>query len=280
VSEEANRGSVDDQVGASQLGKFPAVPSIPGKPGMASGGRSSTQGTLRLAHGAGAGEPTGNGNRLLEGQPTGQALDASALARDPAGARAATSAVSDTSGNSAGATAGSATRETFAALDAGTAPGTPTWIHAGTQRAEAGFQDPALGWVGVRADMGAGGVHASLVPGSADAAQALGGHLAGLNSFLVEQHTPVETLTLAAPWGRWAGPLGDQETSQGTNQGLNQGANQNTGQGAFSEPQSNPPPAAPDLAAAAIPEVSAQTGRPDAMVPTARPGGVHISVIA
>jgi len=280
VSEEADRGSADAQVGASQLGKSPAVPSITGKPGQASGGRSSTQGTLKLAHGAGAGEPTGIGNRLIEGQPAGQALDASALARDPAGARAATSAANDTSANSAGATAGPATRETFAALDAETALGTPTWIHAGTQRAEAGFQDPALGWVGVRADMGTGGVHASLVPGSADAAQALGGHLAGLNSFLAEQHTPVETLTLAAPEGRWAGPLGDQGTGQGMNQGLNQGADQNTGQGAFSEPRSNPPPAAPDLAAATTSEVSAQTGRPDAMDPPARLGGIHISVIA
>lgn len=276
VSEKADRGSADTQVGASQLGKFPAVPSIAGKQDQASGGRSSTQGTLRLVRGAGAGQPTGNGNRLLEGQPTGQAPDASALARDPAGARAATSA-DDTLGNSAGATAGPATRETFAALDAETAPGTPTWIHAGTQRAEAGFQDPALGWVGVRADMGAGGVHASLLPGSADAAQALGGHLAGLNSFLAEQHTPVETLTLAAPEGRWTGPAGDR---QGMDQGLNQGAGQDAGRGGFSEPQSNPPPAASHLAAAAIPEVSAQTGRPDAMVPTARPGGIHISVIA
>jgi hypothetical protein len=128
--------------------------------------------------------------------------------------------------------------------------------------------------------MGTGGVHASLVPGSADAAQALGGHLAGLNSFLAEQHTPVETLTLAAPEGRWAGPLGDQGTGQGMNQGLNQGADQNTGQGAFSEPRSNPPPAAPDLAAATTSEVSAQTGRPDAMDPPARLGGIHISVIA
>ena len=280
VSEEADRGSADAQADASQLGKFPAVPSIPGKPGPASGGRSSTQGPMRLARSAGAGEPTGNGNRLPEGQLAGQALDASTLARDPAGARAATTAANDVSGNSAGAAAGPATRETFAALDAETAPGTPTWIHAGTQRAEAGFQDPALGWVGVRADMGAGGVHASLVPGSADAAQALGGHLAGLNSFLAEQHTPVETLTLAAPEGRWAGPLGDQGTGQGMNQGLNQGADQNTGQGAFSEPRSNPPPAAPDLAAATISEVSAQTGRPDTMVPPARLGGSHISVIA
>jgi hypothetical protein len=190
------------------------------------------------------------------------------------------SSATDSAGSSTSGTPGPASRETFAALDAGSAGGTPTWIHAGAQRAEAGFQDPALGWVGVRADVGAGGVHAALVPGSADAAQALGGHLAGLNSYLAEQHTPVETLTLAAPEGRWAGPAGNQGTSQGMDQGSNQGAGQNAGQGGFSEPQSNPPLTAPNLTATAIPEVSAQTGSLDADVPAARPGGEHISVIA
>jgi hypothetical protein len=190
------------------------------------------------------------------------------------------STTGDVAGSS-GASAGSATRETFAALDAETASGTPTWIHAGSQRAEAGFQDPALGWVGVRADMGGGGVHAALVLGSADAAQALGGHLAGLNSYLAEQHTPVETLTLAAPGGRWAEPGADhQGTNQGMNKGLNQGAGQNTGQGASSEPQSSPRPSTPALTAAAFPDVSAQTGRPDAAALTARPAGIHISVMA
>jgi hypothetical protein len=187
------------------------------------------------------------------------------------------SAANNIVGSSTGVTPAPASRETFAALDAETAPVTPTWIHAGAQRAEAGFQDPALGWVGVRADMGAGGVHASLVPGSAEAAQELGGHMAGLNAYLAEQHTPVETLTLAAPEGRSAGLVGDH---QGMDQGLNQGAGQNAGQGSFTEPQSNPPPTAFDLTAAATPEISAQSGRPDATAQTARPGGGHISLIA
>jgi hypothetical protein len=202
------------------------------------------------------------------------------LARDPAGARVATGTANDIPGNSAGAAADPATRETFAALDAETAPGTPTWIHAGAQRAEAGFQDPSLGWVGVRADMGADGVHATLVPGSADAAQALGGHLAGLNSFLAERHTPVETLTMAAPEGRWAGPLGDQGASQRMNQGLNQEAGQNLGQGAFAEPPSDPLPMKPELVAPVSSEVSAQSGRLNETAQTAWPRGVHISLIA
>jgi hypothetical protein len=178
-------------------------------------------------------------------------------------------------GRSTGATVAPASRETFAALDAETASGTPTWIHAGAQRAEAGFQDPALGWVSVRADMVAGGVHASLVPGSAEAAQELGGHLAGLNAYLAAQHTPVETLTLAAPESRSAGLVGDH---RGMDQGSNQGAGQDAGRGAFTEPQSNPPPTEADLAASS--EVSVQSGRPDKAAQTARPGGVHISLIA
>jgi len=202
-------------------------------------------------------------------------MDVSALTRDAAGARSAMSAAGDIARSSAGAATGPA-RETFASLDAETAGGTPRWIHAGAQRAEAGFDDPALGWVGVRADVSAGGVHATLLPGSADAAQALGGHLAGLNSYLAEQHTPVETLTLAAPEGRWAGLGGDQ----GTGQGLNQGEGQNAGHGAFAEPQSNHLPNAQALTLSASSEVSVQTGRPDAEAPFGRAQGARISLMA
>jgi hypothetical protein len=73
--------------------------------------------------------------------------------------------------------------------------------------------------------MGSGGVHASLVPGSADAAQALGGHLAGLNSYLSDHHTPVETLTLAAPESGWSGPGAGAGQSMGQGQADQQGQN-------------------------------------------------------
>lgn len=112
-------------------------------------------------------------------------------------------------------------RETFAALDAGPAAGTPNWIHAGTQQAEAGFQDPALGWVGVRADLGAGGIHATILPGSAEAAQLLGGHLAGLDAHLAAEHIPVDSLRMANAEGSgnqsadYGGmPTGQQGTGQ------------------------------------------------------------------
>jgi hypothetical protein len=86
----------------------------------------------------------------------------------------------------------------FAALDE-TRAMPPAWIHAGTHRAEAGYLDPALGWIGVRADTSANGVHASLVPASAEAAQVLGSHVAGLNAYLSEHHREPATVTMAAP---------------------------------------------------------------------------------
>jgi hypothetical protein len=103
------------------------------------------------------------------------------------------------------------TAETFSALDGASNSMQPTWIHAGAHQAEAGFEDPALGWVSVRAGVNAGGISAVVVPGSADAIEALGAHMAGLHDYLAEQHSPVGTLT-----------LGTAENS-GTDTGLNQG---------------------------------------------------------
>ncbi len=81
--------------------------------------------------------------------------------------------------------------------------------------------------------------HASLVPGSADAAQALSGHLAGLNSYLAEQHMPVAALTVAA--------FADGESSDaGAGQNMQQQAGQNSGQGA---PVETPAGARPDASA-------------------------------
>jgi hypothetical protein len=87
--------------------------------------------------------------------------------------------------------------ETFAALDAEAPEGRLTWTHTGANRAEASFEDPALGMVGVRADLSGGSVHASLVAGSTDAAQMLGSHLAGLNNYLAERHPSISPVTVA-----------------------------------------------------------------------------------
>ncbi len=107
--------------------------------------------------------------------------------------------------------------ETFAALDGDAPTGSFSWTHAGAHRAEAGFEDPALGWVGVRADLGGGSVHASLVPGSPEAAQMLGSHLAGLNDYLAERHPGVGTVTVAGHEN--SGSTANAQSGSGTESG-------------------------------------------------------------
>lgn len=255
-----------------------------GKPGPASSGRTPAQATPRPARASGTAGPVQFGSYSSQGQPVGPTVDASSLARDPAGVRTAINANSELAGGSTGVSAGPETRGTFAALDMETATGTPAWVHSGVQRAEAGFQDPALGWVGVRAGLGGGGVHASLVPESADAAQTLGGHLAGLNAFLAEQHTPVQSVTLGEPESRPAAfgmnQGASQDTHQGTGQGMGQDLGQGMGQDGSSGRQSSTPADVPAVTATASPLVPAQAELPEFAVQAAIPGGVHISVMA
>jgi hypothetical protein len=93
---------------------------------------------------------------------------------------------------------GTAASDPFDALDAmRSAP--QAWIRAGAHHAEAGYLDPALGWVSVRADAAGSGVHAALVPASGEAAQVLGSHLTGLNTYLSEHHQEPATVTMAPP---------------------------------------------------------------------------------
>ncbi len=129
-----------------------------------------------------------------------------------------------------GGAAAAAPKETFTELDAGTAVGAPRWTHAADRQVEAGFEDPALGWVGVKADLNGGSVHAVLMPGSAEAAQVLGAHMAGLSAHLSEQHAPVSTLTLAD----------SGVSSGGTGQNTQQGAEQDAGSGGSAHAQWSP----------------------------------------
>jgi hypothetical protein len=153
---------------------------------------------------------------------------------DPQGALRGDAGAVGTTGNG---TTVPALRETFSALDAEAAPGVPAWTHATGRQVEAGFQDPALGWIGVRADLSGGGVHASLMPDSAAAAQELGRHLDGLNAYLAEQHTPVASLEMAAPSGRGADSSAGDGFGQGTQQGTQQGTGQNAQQHINAEQQ-------------------------------------------
>jgi hypothetical protein len=121
---------------------------------------------------------------------------------------------------------GSRVEETFNALESGTKIETaePSQTRGGRLQAEAGYQDPALGWVSVRAEASSGVVHATVLSQSADAALALSGHLAGLHTYLADNRTPVETLTLASPGGD-----GQHLGAQHSGRGMHQDAEQNTG---------------------------------------------------
>jgi hypothetical protein len=229
--------------------------------------------TVRTTHATGKADPAQEGNPRVEGQVSGFAVDAPPMTREQAGARGEMTAA----GGTAATSSASGARETFAALDAEGVPGKPTWVHAGAQRAEAGFEDPDLGWVGVRADLGGGGVHAALVAGSADAAAALGTHMAGLNAYLAEHHTSIETLTLAAPEGGWAGP--------GSGQGMHQGAGRQSGQETAQDAATGSQPGlSGDSGSTGQPAVSsgslAGSSEMSGSAREARPGSVHISVMA
>jgi hypothetical protein len=117
------------------------------------------------------------------------------------------------------------TQQTFAALDANDRISTTKWLHLTGNNAEAGFEDPTLGWIGVRAEVAPDGVHAILVPGSSEAAHSLGTHLSALNAYLSENRTPVETLTMGAP----DSSLGHHAREQSAGQGPGQGRHQNEG---------------------------------------------------
>jgi len=190
------------------------------------------------AHPRGTAGATGVSSRVVQaqtGSPTAEAVLPVATIGVASVALAVPS--NEALGAIAGGHAGSGTGEAFTALDAEGA-NRVTWVHAGAQQAEAGFEDPRLGWVSVRADVSGGAIHAALVPASADAAQVMGGHLDGLNAYLSEHHSAVETITLAAPSGRAnesgdAGSLG-QGMQQRAGQEPGQGSSQENGQGASS----------------------------------------------
>jgi hypothetical protein len=258
----------------SESSSVSQVASVQGKPGLPGISRSAAQNTVRGTH---TGSDVATAQQATHA-PTALPPDGAGLSRDPSSVSGANRNFDGNGGTSSSTSAGSGGQETFAALDAGGAPTGQTWVHAGAQHAEAGYQDPTLGWIGVRADAGSGGVHASLVPGTADAAQALGGHLDGLNSYLAEHHPSVETVTMSAPSGNGAAVGADQSASQGMHQGPGQGNGQDGGQGAQTS-SSQSSVAASSLRAESRSEGSGRVGTPDSAVQVGARGG-HISVMA
>ena len=134
-----------------------------------------------------------------------------------AGAAASGASRQGSPASAAATSTGGTNPDAFSTLDAATAPAA-TWSHGSVHRAEAGFQDPSLGWVSVRAETGTSGIHASVVASTADAAQALSGHMAGLATHLAEHRTPVETLTFSSSGGQSSGTGADRDANQNMQQ--------------------------------------------------------------
>jgi hypothetical protein len=232
-----------------------------------SGARGAVAGVAGAAHvDAGQTPPPGVAN-------------AAGWVRDGAGMVQAQAGISD---NSLRGTVEPALGEPFAALDAEPAPAALAWTHAGARQAEAGYQDPVLGWVGVRAELSGGGVHAALVPGSVEAAEQLGRQMDGLHTYLAEQRTPVESLVMAAPSGSGAdsgagggfGHAAQHEMGQGTGQG----AGRNAGEQAAREAESRTMPVVSGAGRAADSPASIAPIGSDVMAQSG--GGTRISLVA
>lgn len=84
----------------------------------------------------------------------------------------------------------------FDGIDNATSMQDSGWLRSSAHQVEAGYHDPTLGWVEVRANEGAGGVHATLTPASESAANSLGEHLAGIANYLSQRETPVAALSV------------------------------------------------------------------------------------
>jgi hypothetical protein len=228
--------------------------------------------TARAANRDATGESIAGATQISAAQPAGVDAAASSGLRIPGAPQISTAPAPHDQPVAAAASAAATTRDTFSALDAGTSPGTPAWTHAGSQHAEAGFRDPALGWVSVRADLNGGGIHATLVPSSAEAAQALNGHLAGLSTHLVEQQSPVASLTMASP--------SESGVENGMGQRMQQGAEGNPQRNAPEEAQAGSQENAPPASSTSVLDAPVQAGIRDSLTHTGDLRGTHISVMA
>jgi hypothetical protein len=206
------------------------------------------------------------------------ARDSLFVARVEGTAQAADSATNHASGGSSSSPTAtvdaSSQGSTFAALDSAAPTVSSHWTSAGPQRAEAGYQDPSLGWVGVRAESAHGQVHATVMPGSTDAAQVLGGHMAGLHAYLAGEHSSVQTVTLATPEGREA------SFANTSNHDMNQNMSQNSGQNSGFQP---PATSMPDLSGGIVstsPVSAASAANSTQTATPAEGSGAYISVMA
>jgi hypothetical protein len=167
--------------------------------------------------------------------------------------------------------AGPATHDPFTVLDAEPTAPPATWIHAGATRAEAGYLDPSLGWVAVRADASGAALHASIVPSSPEAAQVLGTHLAGLNTYLADHHGAAAHLTISAP---------EPGESFAGHSGFDPSGRQSSQQQAQRDGQPSAAPASISASPRAEDAVPAPLSAASATAAAPVRSGCHISVIA
>ena len=268
ASSDAQRSSNNQDADLGDPSLLQAASAFSGTGAAGEAGKTPSSGGARARTGPGstASEPVQEVGRVTVVQSAALPTDA-ALVRDLSGALGTACSAREPAGTPGVPTASAG--DTFAALDARSGPGTVSWTHAGARSAEAGYEDPTFGWVGVRADLSGGAVHAAVLPSSIEAAQALGSHMSGLNSYLAGHHTPVETVTLAGPHG--------SETGMGTP--TNQGGAQNAGQDGSSGQDTG---SQASSSAAVRPEMQPATAgdRSIEQVLPALPGGAHISVMA
>jgi hypothetical protein len=200
-------------------------------------GTSHEAPTALIAHGNTAGpvaasHPPGNGSaarELSSGASASPVAANSGLSPEAIGIRDRSSAKEP------------AAAEPFAALDHGASEPAPIWTRAGTNKVEAGFQDPSLGWVGVRATADASGMHAAVVPSSPEASRMLSGSLSDLGAYLVQQHHPLQSLTIAPAQAGGLGNAGSPYDGAVADQGHSQerGNSQQTDAGAKAEMDHN-----------------------------------------
>ena len=213
----AINGQVADPVAGSAKGKgTKAVSVLPSSPERAialkaEGSASAIAGTAsRTAPGTAFGVASAGG---VEARP---AVPSAAQLVPVAGAPALVSSQHGTvfapAGRSEAESIAAASRSPFQAMDsmdllnAGHGTESQTGIATGRMSAggvfaappslEMGYQDPAFGYVELRAHMSEGGVHASLSAQSPESGMALEGHLHSLADWMNERQTPLESLTM------------------------------------------------------------------------------------
>jgi len=132
----------------------------------------------------------------------------------------------------------------------------------------------------VRADLSGGSVHAAVVPGSTEAAQALSGHLGGLSTYLSESHTAVATLTIAAPGASGIEARLDESLGRGMGQGMQHSAGQHGEQTQMPATQVGSQSGAGASSAVSSTNSATQINGFDATAYARDGRGMHISVMA